>query len=179
METFIQALKGTPWWVYLIFFYLLYVGKNSMKSRVISLKKMFIFPVLLLVWGLYSIIHKFSGFADVLYWIISLTFGCIVGWKLTLRFRVRADKKKHLIKLPGTKMILILSIAIFAVKYCFGYYYATHTQISPFVRFADIVAIGFITGLFIGRVACYLVKFGKARHEKLKESKGWSLPFLK
>ncbi|NGX37998.1 MAG: hypothetical protein K1000chlam2_01167, partial [Chlamydiae bacterium] len=61
MELVINALTGTPWWVYLLFVYFLYVGIKSLKPRVISLKKILILPLILFVWSLYGLIVKFHG----------------------------------------------------------------------------------------------------------------------
>jgi hypothetical protein len=48
MNEFLQIIKGTPLYVWVILVYLLFVGTKSIKTRVIYLPKLFIVPLILL-----------------------------------------------------------------------------------------------------------------------------------
>lgn len=171
MESIIEALKGTPWWVYVILVVIIKMGLEARKSRVIPLKKIFIFPVLILAWSIFGIFQHFNGVADLFYWIIFVIIGCYLGYRLVKGFLIRADRKKHRIKVPGTNLILIMALIIFATKYFFGYYYATHTYIPESINILRLATTGLISGILVGRVFCYLKKFANAHHENLKVKK--------
>jgi len=171
MDQILIALKGTPWWVYVLFFYVLRIGLIARKSRVLSLKKMFILPGIIFVLSIYNIIAYFESAADIVYYVLFLVGGCIAGNWMTKSRPIRADRKKFLVKVPGSNSVLILVLIFFAIKYFFGYYYATQTEIPDTITFVRLAIFGAITGIFIGRVYCFLMKFSKAHHEKLKIKK--------
>ena len=170
MNGIFETIKGTPWWVFPLFAYLIWVGIGALKPQVVSLKKMFILPLVFLIWGIWGLIGSFDGYKDILIWIIFTVIGYFVGWGIYQIYRIRADKKKLLIKLPGTRFVLVFIILIFATRYFFGYYQATHLEMSPLIHAVNLVFSGMITGIFIGRSMALLHKFAKADHEKLKAS---------
>ncbi len=170
METVLQAIKATPWWVYILFFYVLYIGIRALKSRTMSVNRIFIIPLLFLFWSIWSLIARFQGAMDLLIWGIFIVIGFTAGWGLFQRYKIRADHKKLLIRFPGNYFILILMLSIFAVKYFFGYMRATSPELSPMLHSLNFVVSGLSTGLFVGRTFAILKKFGKAKHEKLKKS---------
>jgi signal transduction histidine kinase len=166
-----SAIFGTPWWVFLLFAYCIYIGVKALKSRVASIKRIFILPLIFIAWSVWNLVVNFSGFLGFLTWAIFITLGYFIGWGMTQSWKIAADKKKLLIGIPGNRITLILLIAVFAVKYFFGYYRATHAEMSALVAFANLIASGLITGIFVGRTMSLLKKFAKAKHEKLKLKK--------
>ena len=170
MEALISALKGTPWWVYVLFFYLLFIGIKALKPHVFSLKKIFILPLIFAVWSIWQLIAKYQSFFDIVIWATFIFIGYIAGWGLTQHLKIRADKKKLLIAVPGSYLTLILILVIFGTRYFFGYYYATHQETGPMIHMANLIAKGLITGMFVGRAAAMLKKFAKAIHKKLKKN---------
>jgi len=44
-----------------------------------------------------------------------------IGWTITSSVVIMADKKKSLVKVPGSWSTLIVVLLIFAVKWYFGY----------------------------------------------------------
>ena len=43
----IHTIIGTPWWVWIILVYLLFVGIKALKPRIVYLPKLFIIPAVL------------------------------------------------------------------------------------------------------------------------------------
>lgn len=170
METIFQALKGTPWWVYLLFFYLVYIGVRALKPTTMHIGKIFIIPLIFLFWSVWDLIVRFQGGTDILLYILFSGIGGIAGWGLMQRFELRADHQKLLVRIPGSPFILILVLVIFAVKYFFGYIEATEGAMGSVMHSLYIIASGLITGIFVGRVLAILKKFAKAKSEKLKKS---------
>jgi len=78
MDTLIKALQGTPWWVYVLFFYLLSLGIKALKPRVISLKKPFLLPGVFLVWSLWNLNNNFGlDFTKWMLWLAALSIGAL------------------------------------------------------------------------------------------------------
>lgn len=161
MKTVIEALQGTPWWVYLIFLYLLWIGIKASKTRVVSLKKMFIAPVLFFIWSIYNYTNSPSKIGIC---IIGIVVGGCVGWVINKRLRVRVEKDEGTMTIPGTWTTLILVMVIFAVKYYINYSYAVapKAKMDPAFYVPDLVISGFITGMFAGRIAALWQKFRSA-----------------
>jgi hypothetical protein len=166
----LEAIKGTPWWVFALFMYLMLQGTKALKYRVIPVRKIFVIPSIFLLWSLYTLAtFKMGDIFDFAIWAIATSFGAMLGWMLTRSIPIKADKKKALIALPGGVMTIVLSLLIFAVKYFFGFYYATHPNAftDPVIHGADLLTTGVIIGLFLGRACCYLKKFSATEHTEL------------
>lgn len=46
--TFLDLLKGTPIWVWILFAYLIFIGVKSLKTRSVFIPKLFIVPLVLI-----------------------------------------------------------------------------------------------------------------------------------
>lgn len=171
MDVVIKALKGTPWWVYAMFVFFVYRAIQALKPQVLSIKKIFILPLVFFIWAVYSLIKNYHDFGDLAIWLFCLIVGGLIGWNLAQGIRIKADKKKLLMRVPGNSLILVLILFIFAVKYFIGYYCATHPQAheNSLIHFTSLVISSLITGVFLGRISMLMKKFAKAEHTKLKE----------
>lgn len=173
MSIIIGILKGTPWYVFLIFALLIKKGIEALKTRVVSLKKLFILPFVLLIWSLYSLFtNRICGFSQIAIWILALATGSIISWNIFKSLTIKADKIKALIALEGSSSTLIMSLLIFITKYFFGFYYATHqNNYSAIVVFLDLFSSGIINGMFIAKACAILNKYIKTQHLDLEETK--------
>ena len=171
MDQIIIAVKAVPWWAYIVFVYVLVMGLTARYSRVVSVKKTIILPLVIFAWSIYGIIANFGRWWDPFVWILFFVIGCIQGFRLVSSMPIRADRKKFLIKVPGTNFILLLALIIIAAEYFFGFYKADYAEVPAVVNFSRLALSGVIAGIFFGRVYCYLKKFSKAHHEKLKKKK--------
>lgn len=171
METISQFFTGTPAWVYILFFYLLFIGIKSMKTGVVSLKKLFILPIIFFFMSLHTLLSSFEiTVGSIIIYIASLMLGSWFGWLFAKNKVLAFDKKHHLIKLQGSATTLILILLIFSIKYYFGYALSidpTRVQDMTF-RSLMILSSGIITGIFMGRAFLYLQKRSQATHTDLK-----------
>jgi hypothetical protein len=109
------------------------------------------------------------GPALVLAYLLAMAAGVAAGWVMVGSTQIRADKHKGLTRLPGSWSVLVLILAIFAVKYTFGFLYATEPALAQHSGFylSDIAASGLITGAFIRKLARYAALYRAAPHEDL------------
>jgi len=170
MNAIWQALTHTPWWVYLLFFYVLKVGFDASKTNVVALKKLFIMPTVLLVMSLNTLLSsvQISGITLSSY-ALSLLLGVGGGWMLVRKLDLRFDKRRGLVRLPGSWVTLIVILSFFSAKYYFGYSLAidpTKAEDTTF-EIAMLSVSGISTGLFLGRLGCYLIRKKRAPHSDL------------
>lgn len=172
MEMLYLILKGTPWWIYVIFASILMLGIKGLKPRVISLKRLFIIPCILTAWAIYTIVQHFHSFLDLQVWSLFLLLGSWVGKTLVLKFPTKADKKKKLLTIEGSPFTLVLALMVFTTKYIFGLLYLIHPEVmeKPLIFLLDLITSGFIIGLFFGKGLHYFRRYKRAPHTNLHAS---------
>src|SRR5579872_1608239 len=127
-----ELIRETPWWVYCILVYLIIVGLWSAHPRVISLKRLFLLPFLLLIWNLSWLWERLDGHSLlILLWPFGLMIGFCSGWLLVNRWRIGADRSKELLSLPATWSTLFLILLVFSIRYFFIYNYKVHPEAAP------------------------------------------------
>jgi hypothetical protein len=162
----IEIIKGTPVWVYFLLGLLIYKGISATNGKMMSLKKLFIMPIVFI----FLMGQKMS--ASPAAFLGFLVIGCFVGWLIYKNIEIKADKEKRLIFIPGSYMPLILIVTAFVKGYYIGYQTAVHPELVKTFWFAFSVAAvsGIFSGMFIGRTALYLYKYHKAKHQELPVS---------
>lgn len=127
----ISAIRGTPWWVWLIFALLLYRGINTLKPRVTPLWKIFLIPTIFFGFAVNSLLkNPCATQYTFVTWLLALLAGILGAWLLNRNLVIKANKCTHLIELPGTVSVLITVVSIFVIKYFFGYMAATHADMG-------------------------------------------------
>lgn len=156
MEEIIGILEETPWWVYVVFAYIVTMGIKALKARTVSIKKLILLPAFFTIWG-------FIGMQWILFtalsWSLSLAVGGVLGWFSVHNWKIRYDRGRGTLHLPGSWTSLGLALAFFSVKYAFGFYHATHAEISTSIYIAESASSGLITGMFIGRFVYFWKKY--------------------
>ena len=158
----LELLKGTPTWVYILLFFLIYKGIKATHGSTIKLKKILIIPAVFFIMSLHKVTNPY-------YYILFLFLGLIAGWILYKNIKIRADKKNHLIALPGSVLPIILILVAFAKGYYFGYELAVHPEYlkQHWFTLLTLITSGFFSGIFIGRAAVFLYKYKNIQHEDL------------
>lgn len=167
------ALAGTPAWVYILFFYLMFIGFQASKPSVVPLWKMATMPVIFIWLSFHSLIYVIPyNVTTIGSLIFGLLIGGMIGWLLVYRHPISVDKEKKLLKLPGSWLTLNLILLIFTVKYYFGYELAVDPQRLYHFQFEVFMLIvsALCTGLFIGRFGLYLYRFKTGPFETLTET---------
>jgi hypothetical protein len=162
MDLAIDLLKETPWWVYALFILLVAIALRATQRRTLTLKQLFVVPGILTLWNLFWLDERIHNRLSLfLYWAIGVIAGSFFGWLMVRSWKIHAEKLKKRIFLPPTWSTLILVLAIFSVRYFFGFNYLKHPESAAKLFLADSLSSGVITGIFIGRAAKIFQKYQK------------------
>ncbi|MCU4863954.1 hypothetical protein OB981_28465 [Bacillus cereus] len=112
-----EVLIRTPLWVWILLFILIKRGIAISQERPINLSKMFLVPVIFMMWGLAKIINKFShlGYCLISYTIFILP-GILIGYLLYKKYQIYF-KQDTVIFRKKCYLPLIIILINFFVKY--------------------------------------------------------------
>tara|TARA_B100002051_G_C16490872_1_gene512808 strand:- start:135 stop:656 length:522 start_codon:yes stop_codon:yes gene_type:complete len=173
MEALKLALTHTPFWVYAIFLYCVFVGYKGTKGGVVPFGKMLAMPIVFTVLSLENVYNHFAiTYVVVVTYLLALVVGAALGMVFAKRVGLEVDRKKGLLKFPGSYSTLILILLIFAVKYYFGYELGADPDLADNTHFelSMLSASSLVTGVFIGRALYYYRCLKKGPSVDLVES---------
>ena len=165
-----RILADTPWWVWVLFVFLVIRGIKSLRPATAPVWRFAIVPAVFLVWGIATLVDDFGLTAlSVGTYLVALAIGAAAGWALMAPVPVRADRAHGLVAVPGGPATLILILVVFVVKYTFGVWQGMDPQVVGHVWFllADCGISGIVAGMFIGRFANLWRKYRAAPEESL------------
>jgi len=156
-----QIISGTPTWVYIIFVVLILLGIKASKTSVVPIQKLCILPILFTYMSVHTLLVSFAiNTISVSTWIVATLIGVALGWMQVASYQLKVDKAHWLVKVPGTWSVLIFILLIFVTKYYFGYELAADPQLKQHLAFELLMLLvsGGLTGLFIGKLGCFLYR---------------------
>lgn len=155
----LDILIGTPWWVWVIFVYLIIVGIKALKPHTISLTKLAITPIILSFWLIYSLLNTTNftyehSFIPYVVLIVSLSIGRMLGKIIFGRYPITFNKKGEAY-MPGSIYPLCLYMILFITKYCFGVIGAVNPTMLTNItaQLINVIVSGIMIGIFAGRLA--------------------------
>jgi hypothetical protein len=157
----LDILRGTPLWVYAVFFIVTYYGVIACFKNHESKRSLQITPVIFVAISLASL--KLSQGVVIPLSVYAL--GLLVGWLLALRFysyqNVERDGER--LVLGGTIKVLMVYWCFFAWRYYSGYQATMHPELADDMSAAawSVLGAGLINGLIVGR-CLRLLRFFKA-----------------
>jgi hypothetical protein len=168
MEYLFEVIKHIPWWVYVIFGYILSIGIKALKPQVISLKRVFLLPLIFVASSLFNFI-KSSAILDISLWLLCGLSGFFLGLWMSRFSKIKADKKNALIAIEGSSLTLIVLLFVFSLKCFFGFLYGMqpYLQQNILIHSIELASSGVISGALSGRVFGLWQKYKKADHESL------------
>lgn len=173
MNTVIAFLSGTPWYVYLIFAYVLKVGVKCLNDQIVHRNKLLILPLVFVYLSLDTLLARIHVTSiSVSLWLVGMIVGTVFGWLQLARLRIVVDQKQQLLSIQGSAFTLIFLLLTFAVKYLIGYLVVTDAQLNvqlPLL-YALLLLSGFFTGVFIGRFALAAYRLKQGPHVDLATS---------
>ena len=159
MEQVWQVITGAPWWIYILFLYLVMTGViSTQKGRQVPVKRIMAVPIVFLAWAISDLYGIFT-LAFFLCGILFLAFGALFGAWEAKTWRIEVHRRKHWVALPPNYSTFILIVLIFVLKFIWAYFYATRTPAPQWVYYCDIISTSWITGFFVGRAGMILRRY--------------------
>lgn len=117
--TIANFIKDTPIWVWVLLVFLIKRGITALSDREMRIERLFILPLIFLVWGIYSVIHETASTdASLAVMLVGLVAGIGIGWGIwNSQPRLRNGAEENVIIRAGTPITLILIVLLFIVKF--------------------------------------------------------------
>jgi hypothetical protein len=156
--TFILAvLRGTPVWVLLLFAYLLVVGLKQLVPSVRDVRRIWIAPILFIVWGLIGLFGHAARAVDVFgWWICGAVSGGMLAMLLAMDLQV--DRRRRLVRQPASVLPLLRNLSIFLAHYLLRVAAAIDHASAGRLMNWDIV----VSGLSVGYFVIWSIRFMRA-----------------
>ena len=150
-----QIITNTPIWVFVLFFFLVFLGLSQVKDREIPLKRVFILPLIMFLLSLVGVFLAFGiDLISFSFYLLAFIFGIILNIALKLPRNCIYIKEKKVFFIKGSFIPLFLIMAIFFTKYFVGIVSAK--GLSFIASYYYIISIsflyGFFSGIFFGRI---------------------------
>jgi len=155
----LSIISGTPWWVWIIFAYILYLGFASTKPRIVWLPKLFIIPIILMSIKVNTLFT--AGNHILTYYALSALLGFVIGYLHTMRQNFEILKAQMSVRLEGSWLTLVLLLAFFCVKYIFGFMSYEMPQLAEEYKTIELAICGLFSWYFLGRAIAYSVAYIK------------------
>ena len=145
-----------PPFVWLILAYLLYVGIQALKPRVVSINRLIFLPLMLIA-------LKYKIFTSEYAWVYfaGIAVGLVIGYIKVRNSPIEIFKEAKSIQIPGSSSLIVILISIFLIKYYFGYLQAVNPEAYARNLFWDLGISGVLSGYFTGQRASYLYRYFK------------------
>ena len=160
-----QTLIHTPWWVYLLLAYLIFIGIKARKPSTVSIYKLAILPVVFLSLSIEMLVTHFDiNFLSISTWLASVAAGSLIGAILVCRQKIKIERDKKLLHVSGSWSTLILILIIFIGKYYCGYALSQDpsTAINIKTEVLVLAISGACSGTFVGRMLVYIYRLLKS-----------------
>lgn len=150
----LQIIQHTPVWVFGLLIGLLFLKYSQTKTRLLSLKRLIILPVVMLALSGLGIASSFGlQIQSIALW--GLGIGAALAFNLWLASpkgaTYLADEK--LFRVPGSWLPMVLILVIFFTKYLVGVLLALHPETVHTPTFATSACLlfGLSSGFFLAR----------------------------
>lgn len=164
MKNIAAVMFSTPWWVFPLLGYLIVLGIQSRRTRIVSLYKLFVLPVIFLVISFYTLMVVTPDYIVISCWLAAMIAGSACGFFQLVRTNIQVDAKRSLIQIPGSWSNLIIMLLIFSSRYYFGYDLAVNPHHYDLIEYRIIrfAISGLLTGYLQGKLLGYLYHFKNA-----------------
>lgn len=157
-----NIISNAPFWVWPLFAYLLVIGIKASKPSILTLRRLFVVPIVFFAWALHGIFtHNQTSEISIL--VLAMLAGCGLGFLMVRNLNMRFDKINRLVEMPGSWTTLILGLSIFCLKFSQGALSTTRPELKGTWYLLLIEAsAAVIAGIFAGRGVGYWLKYKTA-----------------
>ena len=154
----VYILKSTPFYVYLLFIYLMFIGIKATKPRVVLYPiKLFIIPLVFLAF----FIKQLNRIEDLLLVFVLITISIFINLKLFKPPPVQIENNISII--PGSWQPLFIIIVIFSIKYLFGYMRTVRPDLAQAYEIRELIISSLMIGMTLSRALFYYKIFNSRR----------------
>lgn len=161
---FLEIIKNTPIWVFVLFVGLVFLGYSQSKDRVITIKKVFILPFAMSILSIFGVISAFGiTKTSLVLWFMGTITSILLCLKLLSSKNIKYDNKTKSYFIPGSWTPMVFILIIFFTKYFVGVVIAKQLPIINAFEFIVIISFlyGLLSGLFLAK--CILIVKSKDR----------------
>ncbi len=149
---FIDFILYTPWWVWAILVYVLFIGMKTLQTRVVFIPQLFLIPLILI-----ALKYKIMFSEMLSSYVGFLLLGLAIGIYFAYKSLSVINKKECTVKIEGSSSTLILLLSFFGVKYLLVYLQETQTLSMNYLLF-DTAISAVLSGYFLGKAFYFLYK---------------------
>ncbi len=150
----LQILKGTPPWVFVLFFALLAIGIMQSRPRSVSPARLAILPAAFVAFSLYGVLAAFGPHAaELIAWGSGIGAAVLAGRAMKPAAAVRWIESTHSFEVPGSWVPLTLMMTVFFARYAIAVSMAMHPALAlePLFGIVASLAYGLLSGMFLAR----------------------------
>jgi hypothetical protein len=168
-----EKMNNVPTWVYMLFFLLLYIGIKRCYTRVISVNRIIVVPIVFIFLSIRNTITLFD-FSWIGFFLLVFggCAGALLGCFQAKNRVIRSDKVKRLIEIPGDISMLLMVMLVFFIEFIIHYAVDAHWMIAQYGAFKNVAVIlsGIVVGISAGRSATYFYKYKYSESVDLSET---------
>jgi hypothetical protein len=151
----VAVVTHTPWWVFAILAYLIWMGAKGLQPRTQPLARVFVTPAVFIVWGLFGAAGRHLPEAlNAAAWIGGALLGVLPG-VLTSPRRVELNRSLNLVHFEGSPFPLVRNLTIFGLRYGLAVATATSHGDDPGLAVIATAVSGLSAGYFLGWTAMF------------------------
>lgn len=146
-------IARTPLWVWPLIATVLGFGIWNLWTREMAARRLVAFPLIMLGLSLSNAIGTAApATLAAATWLAAAALGVAAGWAMTGQ-PLAVDPVRRRIRIAGSALPLLVTVAIVVLRYGFGYAYGRHPELraDPMLALELIAAGAFLTGITFGR----------------------------
>ncbi len=164
LDTLWQFIINTPWWVFILLGFLIWMGIKASRPRTVKLSKLFMLPIFFTIAGITNIVTVFQvSFIHLFWWVLGIMVVSFLAYLRAKHLSIQVNRAQHTLIIPGTYITLVMIIIIFTSKYYFAAMLGWKPELAHSAQFAaiDLFISGCVTGWFIGNLVGLLQHYKK------------------
>ena len=155
----LQILTEIPVFVWPLFAILVLGGIRAMKTSEVSIAVLLLIPSIFFGWLLFSFFENYATNPfTIFYWLLCLGLGFYIGVSHMQTQKLKFDKRKKIVEMPGSWIPLMLSMSIFTSKFSMGMMSSMMPHLNESLLFLGLELFStLILGIFAGRgINCFM-----------------------
>ncbi len=159
-----EILRGTPSWVYLVFFIIMYYGVMACFAHKETKKSLSTTVMVFTVWSIYSLYSN----GEYVYSIATFMAGCCVGYVGVIKLKLLSIEKVSMgeyqdsLSISGSPLMLVIYLVVFIANFFVGY----EKAVMPVVNVNYIYGMHLLSGI----VFAVIITRAKILKRKLSEN---------